>query len=178
VFGTLNPPYRTILADPPWEYDDGFATGPGHGIWINRALPYSAMTSFDILTLPVWTLAADDARLFLWATNRYLPVAFGVIAAWGFKYQQTLTWHKLDALSGSIAPNSEFLLVGVRGSPVRRGRVSSAVHAHAHSRTHSEKPKLFGDLIEAVSPGPYVELFARSPRLGWDSWGYGYEVSA
>ena len=177
----LSPPYRTIVADPPWQYDDGFATrsrtrGKSSGPIVRYALPYRSMCLVDILALPVAALADRDCRLFLWTTNRYLPAAPGVMAAWGFAYKQTLTWHKLDALSGSVAPNSEFLLVGVKGSPARLDRATSAVFAHAQAKTHSTKPKLFGDLIEQVSPGPYVELFARSPRLGWDSWGLGYET--
>jgi len=179
-FAGLKPPYRTIVADPPWEYEDGFVTrsrtpGKWQGPNLRYDLPYSSMPLFDILCLPVAVLADRDCRLFLWATNRYLPAAAGIMAAWGFRYRQTLTWHKLDALGGSVAPNSEFLTVGTKGSPERLGRAASAVHAHAQAKTHSTKPKLWGDLIEQVSPGPYVELFARSPRLGWDSWGYGYE---
>jgi N6-adenosine-specific RNA methylase IME4 len=134
-------------------------------------LPYSSMTIQRIRALPVRSLAAADARLFLWTTNRYLPAAFGVIEAWGFRYRQTLTWDKADALSGSVAPNSEFLLVATRGSPGRLRRLPAAVIRHAQTKEHSKKPDLFTDLIEQVSPGPYVELFARRHRLGWDVWG-------
>jgi N6-adenosine-specific RNA methylase IME4 len=181
IFEALNPPYRTLLADPPWDYPDGFVTqsyGEGWQRTRSYQLPYSAMTVGEIMALPVNDLAYTDARLFLWTTNRYLPEAFAVVAAWGFRYQQTLTWHKTDALNGSVAPNSEFLLVGVRGSPRIVRRAPSAVIAHAHARTHSTKPVEFGDLIESVSAGPYVELFAREPRLGWDHWGLGYEAAA
>jgi N6-adenosine-specific RNA methylase IME4 len=179
-FADLNPPYRTLLADPPWEYPDGFVsfTSRGNKRWIptDRDLPYSALSLFDIVTLPVYALADKDARLFLWTTNRYLPPAFAVLAAWGFRYQQTLTWHKTDSLPGSVAPNSEFLLVGTRGNPPRLTRARSSVISHAHSRTHSEKPPQFADLVEQVSPPPYLELFARAARLGWDAWGAGFET--
>ena len=179
MFGDLNPPYVTIVADPPWSYPDGcVATGPGHGVLTARTpLPYSGMEDDAIRSLPVGDLAADDCRLFLWATNRYLPVAFGVLAGWGFAYRQTLVWYKVDTnLAGSVAPNSaEFLLVGTRGTPTRTGVTASGVIPTAHG-LHSVKPAAFGDLIETVSPGPYVELFARAPRLGWDSWGLGFET--
>jgi N6-adenosine-specific RNA methylase IME4 len=177
----LSPPYRTIVADPPWQYPEGFNTvsrtpGKWQGPIIHdKPLPYPSMSVEDICSLPVAVLADRNCRLFLWTTNRYLPAAPDVMAAWGFAYRQTLTWHKLDGIGGSIAPNSEFLLVGVKGKPPRLGRASASVHAHAQAKSHSTKPKLFGDLIERVSPGPYVELFARSPRLGWDHWGHGYE---
>ena len=106
--------YRTIVADPPWEYPEGFALGPGHGVLEVRPLPYPSMTVEDICDLRVHELAADDCRLFLWTTNRYLNDAFEVMRAWRFKYRQTLVWHKLDAnLPAHIAPNSAFYFFAV-----------------------------------------------------------------
>jgi len=165
--------YRTIVADPPWDYPEGFALGPGHGTLEVRPLPYGPMTVEDICELPVHELADCDCRLFLWTTNRYLDDAFIVMRAWRFKYRQTLVWHKLDAnLPASIAPNSaEFLLVGTKGSPARTGTLPSAVIGTTRKGGHSAKPEAWLDHIEAVSPGPYVELFARRARFGWDYWG-------
>lgn len=165
--------YRTIVADPPWEYDEGFALGPGHGMLEVRPLPYKAMSLSDIHSLPVFDLSAPDCRLFLWTTNRYLPASFSVLESWGFIYRQTLVWHKLDAnLPASVAPNSaEFLIVGTRGRPARLATLPSAVIATTRSGGHSAKPECWLDYIEAVSPGPYVELFARRARFGWDYWG-------
>ena len=182
---TLHPPYSTIVVDPPWDYSEGFVTrsrtpGKWQGPHRTYALPYSSLTVEAIAALPVADLADADCRLFLWTTNRYLPSAFGVMEAWGFRYRQVLVWHKLDGnLGGSIAPNSaEFLLVGVRGCPKTLDRLKASVVSHSQTKTHSAKPALFLDLVERVSPGHYVELFARQPRLGWDSWGWGYEKSA
>lgn len=176
----LNPPYSTIVADPPWPYEDGcVALGPGHGVLrASQPLPYSGMQCSDILLLPVRKLAADNCRLFLWTTNRYLPVAFEIADAWGFTYKQTLVWHKPDVnLQGSVAPNSaEFALVCVKGKPERLGTLPSSVFGIPRRGGHSAKPDAFGDFVEQVSPGPYVELFCRRPRLGWDSWGKGYEL--
>ena len=174
----LSPPYATIVADPPWDYSEGFAGGPGHGTWTTDPLPYSSMSVAEIAAIPVADLADTDCRLFFWTTNRYLPDAFDIVQAWGFRYRQILTWHKIDSnLGGSIAPTSaEFLLVAVKGSPSVEGRWSTSVVQHVHGRTHSLKPGVFLDLVEHTSPGPYVELFARQPRLGWDAWGYGYET--
>lgn len=176
----LTPPYRTIVADPPWDYDEGFVNGPARGEgWSNRhRLPYSAMPLEEIAALPVGKLASPDgAFAFLWTTNRYLPDAFDVLAAWGFRYRQCLIWHKGDAspFPGAVAPNSaEFLLVGRRGGVKRSGTAPSSVIGSMRG-VHSAKPGAAYDLVERVSPGPYVELFARAPRLGWDAWGYGYE---
>ena len=168
--------YHTIVADPPWDHSDGYATrsrtpGKWQGPTRARPLPYGVMGLDAIRELPVADMAEDDARLWLWTTNRYLPDAFSVMAAWDFTYKQTLTWHKRDAWLGSIAPNSEFLLMGVCGSPPIKSRLASSVITASQTKTHSRKPDVFGDLIETVSPGPYLELFARRQRLGWDTWG-------
>jgi N6-adenosine-specific RNA methylase IME4 len=174
--GTRAAKYRTIVADPPWDYPEGFATrSRTPGKWTGPVrrydLPYPSMTIQQIKALPIRDLAEGDARLFLWATNRHLPFAFGVIQAWGFRYRQTLTWKKLDGLSGSVAPNSEFLLVAARGAPGLIRRLPNAVIERSQTKTHSRKPDVFLDLVEQCSPGPYLELFARRQRLGWDTWG-------
>jgi N6-adenosine-specific RNA methylase IME4 len=165
--------YRTIVADPPWEYPEGFALGPGHGVLEVRPLPYSSMTLDDIYALPVHDLADTDCRLFLWTTNRYLDDAFTVLRAWRFKYRQTLVWHKLDAnLPASVAPNSaEFVLVGTRGAPQRLTTIPSSVIATTRSGGHSAKPEVWLDYFEAVSPEPRLEMFSRRARMGWDTWG-------
>lgn len=168
--------YRTIVADPPWPYPEGFVLGPGHGVFRTHdgPLPYQALSLENICALPVAMLAESDCRLFLWTTNRHLFDGFRVMRAWGFRYRQTLVWHKVDAnIPASVAPNSaEFVLVGVRGEPERRKCLPSAVLAIARKGSHSTKPEAWMDHFEAVSPGPYVELFARRHRMGWDVHGF------
>lgn len=165
--------YKTIVADPPWEYPEGFALGPGHGMLEVRPLPYASMSFEDICSLRVWEQAEKDCRLFLWTTNRWLNDAFDVMRAWRFKYRQTLVWHKLDAnLPASVAPNSaEFILVGTRGAPERLTTLSSSVISTTRSGGHSAKPEAWMDYFEQISPGPYLEMFSRRARLGWDVWG-------
>lgn len=168
--------FGCVYADPPWEYPEGFPTQTTvNGEWQPveiKPLPYPSMTVPEICALPVNRLAAKDCRLFLWTTNRYLRAAFDVLDAWGFEYRQTLTWHKLDGnTGGSIAPNStEFLMVAVKGKPACKQRLKTSVVGMAHQR-HSQKPKEFYYLIERTTEGPYVELFARRKRPGWQSWG-------
>lgn len=166
--------YRTIVADPPWDYPEGFALGPGHGILEQRPMPYAPMGFEEIADLPVYRLAETDCRLFLWTTNRYLEDAFTVMRAWRFRYRQTLVWHKTDAnLPASVAPNSaEFVLVGTIGHPGRLRHLPSAVIGMTRRGGHSTKPEAWLDYFEQVSPPPYVELFARRHRLGWDVWGH------
>lgn len=161
--------YRTIVADPPWDHSDGNPSSLKEG-WVRRPLPYSVMTLGQIADIPVKDLADRNCRLFLWATNRYLPFAFSILSLWGFTYRQTLAWGKPDAYTGSVAGNGEFCLVGTRGSPPVLERMPSAVVITV-AGNHSAKPDCWMDWFEIVSPGPYLELFARRQRLGWDTWG-------
>lgn len=175
--------YRTIVADPPWEYER-FATNKG-GRYADgtseravRSLPYQSLTLDEIKSLPVASLAEVDSRLFLWTTNRYLRDAFDVLVAWGFEYRQTLVWHKTgnpNPWIAHLAPNhAEFILVGARGKPKRLAHLHSnvlAIDTNPAKAAHSQKPEAWLDYIEQISPGPYVELFARRARFGWAYWG-------
>lgn len=173
------PLYRTIVADPPWHYD-GFATMPGNAgkkghVTKRDPMPYGTMTLDEIASIPVWNLAERNAMLFCWTTNKYLPDAFGIVQNWGFTYRQTLIWHKTgnpSPFGGSVAPNhAEYLIVASKGDPDITGRLAGSVIAAQKPYAHSQKPECFLDYIEQVSPGPYVELFARRNRIGWDTWG-------
>ena len=180
--------YRTIVADPPWAYPEGFARSTPTGKSLNvkrdewaennkfqrKELPYKAMTTGEMVLLPVEEMADKDCRLFLWTTNKWLPQAFGVMEGWQFSYRQTLIWHKADGgpFITSVAPNTaEFLLVGTKGDPERLGSFPSQVLRFPAIRNHSTKPDGIIDLIEQTSPGPYLEMFARRARFGWDYWG-------
>jgi N6-adenosine-specific RNA methylase IME4 len=180
-FAELSPPYSTIVADPPWHYGQRPVGGARPGtMGAAKPFPYSTMSIEEIRALPVGDLAATDSVLWLWTTNRWLPESFGVMAAWGFTYRQTLVWGKNNPMPvGSVAPSgAEFLLAGKRGAPAMEWVWPSSVIVtpRPSSRQHSVKPDNFMDYIEMSSPGPYVELFCRRPRLGWDAWGYGYET--
>ena len=175
---TDQPRYRTIVADPPWEYRGGVSAGGTPGKPVNKyALPYEGMPLAEIVALPVADLAADDAWLALWTTNRYLPAGFDVLRAWGFKYRQCLVWSKLgpSPFGGTFAPNgAEFLLVAARGNPVVKARwhqPSVITTNRMGAGSHSRKPEVWLDLIEHCCHGPYLEMFARRNRLGWDTWG-------
>lgn len=188
--------YRTIVADPPWDHTDGtgvtLKTGFGRtqrprvGGPEVTTLPYDAMSITEIASLPVSHLAEKNAHLYLWTTNRYLRNVWDIAEHWEFMPVCILTWCKAPRgfLGGGAFPsNTEFCLFARRGQlsalsrapgrwfqwprrfgpPVREGerRVSM----------HSAKPEAFLDLVETVSPGPYLEMFARRNRLGWDTWG-------
>lgn len=179
-FAELTPPYRTIVADPPWHYSEGWPKSNGQAQKGNRErapLAYSSMTVAEVTTLPVGPLAAPAAHLYLWTTNRYLRASYEIAEAWGFKHSQTLTWCKPPrgiGPGGAFSNTTEFVLYCRRGSLPNLSREDSTWWQWSREG-HSVKPAAFLDMVERVSPGPYVELFARAPRLGWDSWGHGYE---
>lgn len=179
----LTPPYSTLVVDPPWKYERGgprtfHGDGKSHGRGLRVPTPpYSMMTTGEIAGLPVTDLAAENAHLYLWTTNRYMVDAHVIAKGWGFKPSQTLTWCKpLNGYGpgGAFANTTEFVLFCRRGSLAYKARVDSTWWTWPRG-AHSVKPAAFIDIVEKVSPGPYVELFARAPRLGWDSWGYGFE---
>jgi N6-adenosine-specific RNA methylase IME4 len=181
--------YRTIVADPPWEHpDSGPRTANGNhwdtagaGTAGKRSVvPYERMTRDQIKALPVPDLAADDAHLYLWTTNRFLRDGYEVVEEWGFKPSTLLTWCKAPmglGLGGAYSITTEFVIFARRGSLEPLARWDSTWFAFKRpyltgaGPTHSAKPDGFLDVIEQVSPGPYVELFARRARFGWDYWG-------
>ncbi len=184
----LTPPYSTIVVDPPWPYlkinpdAPRFVDDAGRvlssGIHARGAtLAYSTLSLDEIRALDVASLAADDARLYLWITNRYLRHAWSIVESWGFTPQdRLLVWCKPPRATTPIT--TEYVLIARRGNPPRMPWHGTTWFTWPLQSVHSAKPAAFGDLVESWSPGPYVELFARSPRLGWDSRGYGWEQVA
>lgn len=168
--------YRTVVADPPWDYPGGVSAGGTPGKPIKKyELPYDPMTTEQLAALPVADLAMPDAWLLLWATNRYLPDALALVDEWGFRYRQMLVWNKLgpSPFGGTFAANgAEFLIGAARGKPPLLGRWhGTSVITTNRMGTHSRKPDVWLDFVECCCPGPYIELFSRRTRLGWDSWG-------
>lgn len=175
----LNPPYSTIVADPPWAIGSFGSNFHARGLG-RKPCPYSTMTVDAVEALPVGGLAAADAALFLWTTNQFVESAYKICRAWEFRPIKLLVWCKAPkgyGLGGTFASATEFVLFARRGSLAMTSRVERNWWQWPRGR-HSAKPPGFLDIVEQVSPGPYVELFARAPRLGWDSWGKGYESGA
>jgi N6-adenosine-specific RNA methylase IME4 len=122
--------------------------------------------------------ATDDAHLYLWTTNAFMREAHVIVDAWGFDVKTICTWVKM---SNEGRPSmktgyyfrgaTEHFLFGVRGSlRLRDGATLPTAYLWPRA-AHSVKPEAFYDLVEQASPGPYLELFARRNRLGWDTWG-------
>jgi N6-adenosine-specific RNA methylase IME4 len=130
------------------------------------------MTLDEIAALDVQSLTDRGCHLYLWTVTAVLRHSFGIAEAWGFKPKNILTWCKPGLGSGTrFRQNTEHILFATRGKtfPIIRHDVG-AWHQWPRRR-HSEKPDAFFDLVETVSPGPYLEMFARRQRLGWDTWG-------
>ena len=176
--------FKTIVADPPWQYGKwGRATPASRPNGHEYDMPYPTMPVADIAALPVAGCAADDCDLYLWTTQKYLPDAFSVMRAWGFRYCQALTWCKAPrglGQGGLFCPTSEFLLLGRKGRmPKGKRRVDSTWwQVKRPHNSHSTKPEFFQDMIETVSDGPRLELFARRKREGWTCWGNEVEDNA
>lgn len=167
--------YNTIVADPPWRYD--YPGGPGNASpWRTdgRTSHYPTMTLDAICALDVASLAAPGCHLYLWVTTPIIARAFQVLEAWGFQREPVtvITWDKSSPGLGAGWRSSAEFLIGARD---RRRRPYLDRHAGtiiaAPRGRHSAKPAVFQDTIERMSPGPYIELFARAPRPGWDVWG-------
>jgi len=175
--------YRTIVADPPWDHSDGtgLSLAGGGGLvcgerWSGKtrttSTPYPCMTLDEIAALPVSALSDRDAHLYLWTTNRFLRDSYGIAEAWGFTPVKPLIWAKSPKgfMGGSFTSSAEFILFCRRGTLAHLSRAGRQWWTWNRS-SHSAKPEAFLDLVESVSPGPYLELFARRQRLGWDTWG-------
>ncbi len=155
--------YGTIMVDPPWDvYQRGSYGASAH---------YNLMTLDQIKAMPVGDLAAPNAHIWLWVTNATLRDGFDVLKAWGFTHRSTFTWIKPRFGLGNYLRNAtEHVLLGTRGKAPALFRAQPN-WLFAPRQEHSHKPEEQFAVIERVSPGPYLELFARRHQPGWDAWG-------
>lgn len=170
-------PFSTLLADPPWRFLNRTGkVAPEH----RRLSRYDTMTTAEIRALPVSEIVAEQAHLYLWVPNALIADGLAVLESWGFSYKSNLVWAKRRKDGGPDGRGvgfyfrnvTEIILFGVRGKmrtlPPGRRQVNII---ETRKREHSRKPDEQYDIIEACSPGPYLELFARYSRPGWTSWG-------
>lgn len=178
--------WRTIVADPPWRVAGSQNDGRP---WCSKGgrrsretfFPYETMPLDEIKALPVSELAFASAHLYLWVTAKFNRLGHGVdvAEAWGFEVISEIVWDKINFGLGKFPrPQHEILLVCRRGTlPFLLNNAGSVQRWSAPrrkgngGRIHSAKPDASYDLIQQASPGPYIELFSRTARLGWDTWG-------
>lgn len=170
--------YGTILADPPWRFTN--RTGkmaPEH----KRLSRYGTMTTREIMELPVAQLALPKSHLYLWVPNALILEGLEVMRRWGFTYKTNLVWYKVRKDGGPDGRGvgfyfrnvTELILFGIRGTGNRTlaaGRRQVNIIS-TRKREHSRKPDELYSIIESCSRGPYLELFARHPKVGWTQWG-------
>ena len=170
--------YRTIVADPPWaavlrppvRYD-GKKT---------QKNSYGTMTNDEITNMGAGLWAEDNAHLYLWFLNSNNVAAHKIAEAWGFDVKTIITWVKGRFEYGRFIEHiglghyfrncTEHILFGVRGSLDTKEKDMSTV-LFAPRTEHSEKPAAFYDMVERMSPGPYLDIFARKQRFRWDTFG-------
>ncbi len=163
--------FATIVADPPWALEWNANIGEGRSG--RPGLPYGTMSLEQIAALPVASIAARDAHLWLWTTANFLWDAPRVALAWGFRPTYTLIWAKPGlGVGGRFRHTVEYLLFCERGAqlPITR-RDLPTCFCWPRCGKHSVKPDAFYDLVEAVSPAPRLEMFSRRARFGWSYWG-------
>ncbi len=169
--------YGTILADPPWRFTN--RTGkiaPEH----RRLSRYSTLSFKEIRKIPVSKVAAEKTHLYLWVPNALLLEGLRVLESWGFNYKTNLIWHKVRKDGGPdgrgvgfyFRNTTEIILFGIRGRLRTLAPGRSQVNIiRSRKQEHSKKPEELYEIIEACSPGPYLELFARGTRKNWHQWG-------
>jgi N6-adenosine-specific RNA methylase IME4 len=174
--------YGVIYADPPWNFKNFSEKGTGR----NAVAHYQCMDFDQIAAMQPQRWGAKDCVLFLWATDPLLPKALELIAAWGFAYKTIgFYWAKTNKRAdlGALSPddfftglgywsraNVEQCLLATRGSPPRMAKDVKRL-VISPRREHSRKPDQIYSRIERLTRGPYLELFARQSRPGWDRWG-------
>ncbi len=170
--------FACVLADPPWQFIN--RTGkmaPEH----KRLSRYETMDLATISSLPIREISAPTSHVYLWVPNALLPEGLRVMEAWGYTYKSNIVWHKIRKDGGSDGRGvgfyfrnvTELVLFGVRGTHARTlapGR-TQVNYLNTRKREHSRKPDEIYPIIEACSPGPRIELFARGVRPDWVSWG-------
>lgn len=170
--------YATIYVDPPWRFQNRTGKVAPENKKLNR---YETMSIEEIKALPVAKIASKKSHLYLWVPNALLPDGLDVMKVWGFEYKGNIVWEKVRkdgepdgrGVGFYFRNVTEILLFGIRGDNNRTlAPARSQVNLiRTQKREHSRKPDEIVSIIEKCSPGPYIELFARGDRDGWDMWG-------
>lgn len=177
VNSVQNKGYKAILADPPWRFTNRTGkVAPEH----KRLNRYGTLSLEEIMNIPVSLVSGENSHLYLWVPNALLPEGLEVMKAWGFEYKSNLIWHKVRKDGGPdgrgvgfyFRNTTEVVLFGIRGRmrTLTPGR-SQVNIIRTQKQEHSRKPDELYEIIEKCSPGPYLEIFARDKRKGWDVFG-------
>lgn len=167
--------YQAIVCDPPWHYATRSPKGDGR----SARKHYGTMSLDELKQLPVSQWAAPNCVLFMWACDPLLPQALELIDAWGFSFSTVgFYWVKENKKSPGLFTGlgywtracPEQCLLATRGRPKRKAKDVRRV-IMSPRREHSRKPDEVIERIERLVDGPYLEMFARQTRPGWDAFG-------
>jgi N6-adenosine-specific RNA methylase IME4 len=169
--------FGAILIDPPWRFINRTGkVAPEH----KRLARYETLSTDELARLPVGSLAAPASHIYLWCPNALLGDGLRLLDAWGFTYKTNLVWYKVRKDGGPDGRGvgfyfrnvTELVLFGVRARlrTLAPGRRQTNIMVH-RKREHSRKPSELYSIVEECSPGPFLELFARERREGWNHWG-------
>ena len=158
--------YSTIVVDPPWSYSNKAGRHAPDYNKENRVMTLEEVAKFD---LERWV--GEECHLYLWVTDAYVGHAYRVTDAWGFQAKTTLVWVKDRIGMGNYYRHQhELCIFAVKGNK-RLLRMNASTVFTAPVTRHSAKPDEFYRLVESCSPGPYLDVFARRKRPGWDVFG-------
>lgn len=164
--------FKTIVADPPWQYSEKRAQGQNCKDHRGAEAVYQCMTLDDIKWLPVPEIADDPCHLYLWVTNTFMREGHEVAAHWGFDVRNILTWVKSKiGLGYHFRNTTEHILFATKGKLQTAKRNVPTHFLWPHPGKHSSKPEEMFGMVESQSLGPYCELFARRQRANWVCWG-------
>ena len=168
--------FKTVVVDPPWDMPAIGMTDMIRGRHVpnfNPIMPYGTMTLSEISAMPIAEVLDNDAAVFCWTTNRFIPKTFEIIEAWGCTYSFTMAWLKNAGIQTPSSPcfNTEFIVVGRKGKTTWLDTKSFRTGNCWPRGGHSEKPEGFYDLLRRVTPGPRLDVFGRRRIAGFYSWG-------
>ncbi len=161
--------YKTIVIDPPWKMNFMILKARPN----QQKMPYDMMTLEQIKAFPINDYADKESVLFMWATMTTLPDSLEIVKHWGFKYHGVLAWHKNQGMfMFGIKRNVEFVIVAYKGKFIMKPKGKSIMASFKQDvKNHSEKPRVFYDMLLHSTFEPRIDIFSRKKHQGFDSWG-------
>lgn len=180
----MNKKYKTIVADPPWQYKgNGPASSQSHrpnsyGASPSSSQRYGSMTIEELKGLPIKNITEEKAHLYLWVTNAFIERGWQLCKDWGFDPKTVVTWGKIKS-DGTPSMKTgyyfrgatEHFIFATKGNLRLKNKVCRPTLYLSPRLPHSVKPDWFYELVQNCSEGNFLELFARKDRKGWDQFG-------
>ena len=178
--------YQIIYADPPYKMR--FASNLKDGFKVFD-VPYVQLNIKEICNFPIKNIIDDNAILFLWCIDAYLPFLTTIMESWGFRYITIgFVWNKVtkdkcgvNALYSQYTRKScEFCYIGRKGKLLVKNPCVVDQYVPCPKGEHSSKPDIIRDnIVKLCGDISRIELFARKDKWlfenptfkGWDIFG-------